>query len=367
MIERLYAHNFRCLENFTLDLAGLPSVLLIGKNGAGKSTVLRCLELFQKICRGAGRVRHLISENDFTRHQTDKQPMRFEVDLTLSGRRFKYTISFEWPSNFREARVLDESLLVDGNPIFSRHQAQVQLAGGAAFGLDWHIFALTVINEPSGQRAILELKSFFASMILVAPVPRNMSGFADEPSVELADDASNYGSCLSTLLAQKPAAYSVFDAYVKQVIPDFSSIENHPRGESGSQLIVKFELTNPQRSFSPDFKQLSDGEKCLFLSAYIIASNTARAPIFCMWDEPDNHLSLSEVGQFVIELRKMSNRGGQFIATTHHPETIRKFSDETTFVLTRKSHLDPTSARPLTSVDYTGDLISALIRDEIIG
>ncbi len=44
MIERLYVHNFRCLENFTLDLAGRPSALVIGKNGAGKSTVLQCLE-----------------------------------------------------------------------------------------------------------------------------------------------------------------------------------------------------------------------------------------------------------------------------------------------------------------------------------
>lgn len=294
--------------------------------------------------------------------------MRFEADLTLSNRRFKYAISFEWPPGFREARILSESLSVDGTSVFTRHQAQVQLSGGGAFGLDWHVFALTVINEPPGQRAIQDLKTFFATMILIAPVPRNMSGFSEEePSLELEDDASNYGACLRTLLVQKPAAYSVFDAYIKTVIPDFSSIENPPRGESGTQLIVKFEHISPPRSFSPDFKELSDGEKCLFLSAYIIASNTTRAPVFCMWDEPDNHLSLSEVGQFVIELRKMANRDGQFIATTHHPETVRKFSDENTFVLTRKSHLDPSVVRSLDTFGYTGDLISALIRDEIIG
>ncbi len=55
MIERLYVHNFRCLENFTLDLAGRSSALLIGKNGAGKSSVLDCLRLFQDICRGVNR------------------------------------------------------------------------------------------------------------------------------------------------------------------------------------------------------------------------------------------------------------------------------------------------------------------------
>ncbi|MBI2569701.1 MAG: AAA family ATPase [Candidatus Schekmanbacteria bacterium] len=366
MIERLYVHNFRCLENFTLDFSGHRSVLVIGKNGAGKSTVLRCLALFQSICRGSNRVGDRISARDFTQHRTD-HPMRFEVELTLSDKRFEYAVSFEWPASFREVRILDESLAVDGQSIFTRHHSQIQLSGGAAFGLDWHIFALPVINERPGERAIQDIKTFFATMILIAPIPKTMTGFSKEPSMELQDDAGNYASCLRALFGQRPAAYGVFDAYMKTVIPDFSSIENVERGESGTQLIVKFEQQNPQRSLSVEFKSLSDGEKCYFLSAYIIASNAVGSPVVCMWDEPDSHLSLSEVGHFITGLRKMTNRSGQFIATTHHPETVRKFSDETTFVLTRKSHLDPTVVRPLADLPYSGDLINALIRDEIIG
>jgi len=366
MIERLYVHNFRCLENYTLDLAGRSSALVIGKNGTGKSTVLQCLKLFQSICRGSGRVRDLISAGDFTKHRTD-HPMRFEVDLSLANKRFKYAISFEWPANFHEARILDEGLSVDGDAIFTRHHSQIQLSGGSAFGLNWHIVALPVINERPGERAIQDIRTFFATMILIAPIPPAMTGFAEEPSMELQYDAANYASCLRALLGQKPAAYGVFDSYVKTVIPDFSSIENVERGESGTQLMVKFEELPPQGSLSIEFKALSDGEKCLFLSAYIITCNTVGSPVFCMWDEPDNHLSLSEVGHFITGLRKMTNRSGQFIATTHHPETVRKFSDETTFVLIRKSHLDPVVVRPLADFTYSGDLINALIRDEIIG
>jgi ABC-type cobalamin/Fe3+-siderophores transport system ATPase subunit len=366
MIERLYVHNFRCLENFAIDLVGHPSALLIGKNGAGKSTVLRCLEVFQGICRGASRVGNLISASDFTQFRTN-HPMRFEVGLTLDGKRYEYAISFEWPPEFREARILDESLSVDGSAVFTRHQAQVQLSGGSSFGLDWHIFALPVINERPPARSIQSVKAFFASMILIAPVPASMTGFAEEPSMELQHDAANYAACLLAMLQQTPRAYSIFESYVKAAIPDFSSIENPPRGESGTQLIVNFEHEEPQRSLSVEFKSLADGEKCFFLSAYIIASNTVGPPVVCMWDEPDNHLSLSEVGQFITTLRKMTNRSGQFIATTHHPETVRKFSDETTFVLTRKSHLDPSVVRPLAALKYSGDLVNALIRDEIIG
>ncbi len=366
MIKRIYAQNFRCLESFTLDLAGRSSALIIGKNGAGKSTVLECLKLFQTICRGSGRVGGLISAHDFTEHRTDR-PMRFEVELTLANRRFEYAVSFEWPAGSREARILDESLAVDGNAVFTRHQSQVQLSSGTTFGLDWHVFALTVINERSGERAIQEIKSFFATMILIAPIPANMSGFSQEASMELQSDAANYASCLRDLLVRRPAAYSAFAGYIKTMIPDFSSIENVERGETGTQLIVKFEQPNPHRSLSVEFKVLSDGEKCFFLSAYILAMNAVGSPVFCMWDEPDSHLSLSEVGQFIIGLRKMTNQKGQFLATSHHPETVAKFSDESTLVLARKSHLDPILVRPLSDFNYSGELINALIRDEIIG
>jgi len=114
-------------------------------------------------------------------------------------------------------------------------------------------------------------------------------------------------------------------------------------------------------------KALSQGEKCFFLSACIITANVVGPPVVCTWDEPDNHLSLSQVGQFITALRKGANRGGQFIATSHHPETVRKFSDETTFVLKRKTHQEPTLPRLLSEFKYDGDLIDALIRDEIIG
>lgn len=369
MIERLYVHNYRCLENFTLDLAGKPSALLIGKNGCGKSTVLHALRVLQQICRGPNRVKNVIRASDFTRNHKDL-PMRFEADVTLEGKRFKYSVSFEWPPDFHEARILNESLSSDGTKVFTREQGQVHLSASSAFGLDWHVFALPVINErpPALRRSIQDVKAFFAGMMLLAPVPQQMTGFSEEAVAELDSDAINYASCLRAMLQQKPRAYSEFDTYIKNLIPDFSSVENRDRGkEGGSQLVVTFEQPKTGKGLTLDFDILSDGEKSFLLSAYIVASNAVGPPVVCVWDEPDNHLSLSEVGQFITALRKMTNRGGQFIATTHHPETVRKFSDENTFVLRRESHLDPTVVQPLSAHSYTGDLIHALIREEIIG
>src|SRR5665213_3371872 len=153
MIERIYVNNFRCLENFSMDLLGRPSALVIGKNGSGKSTLRESLSLFQSICRGSSRVRDLIAGSDFTQYRKGV-PMRFEVELRLENKRFKYAIAFEMPDNFREARIAEEELSVDGNMIFSRQRAQMNLAGGTSFGIDWHVAALPVINERPGERAI---------------------------------------------------------------------------------------------------------------------------------------------------------------------------------------------------------------------
>jgi predicted ATPase len=366
MIERLYVQNFRCLESFTLDLKGHSSALLIGKNAAGKSTVRHSLQRLQKMCRGSGRVGELISTKDFSWHDTTR-PLRIEVDVTLDGKTYRYSIGLDWPKEYREARIIEEKLTVDGREVFRREDSQVILdGGGGSFGLNRHIFALPVVNERPPFTTIQTLKTFFASMILVAPVPDKMAGFSDETSALLAEDASNFASCLRDLLGRRPRAYGTFEDYVRDVFPDFSSIENVPRGQTGFQLSVRWSGERA-KYFEPDFEALSDGEKCLFLASYIVAANTVDAPVFCFWDEPDNHLSLSEVANLVVSLRKMSNNGGQFMATSHHPETVRTFSDETTIVLTRKSHLDPTIPRRLSDVPREGDLVNALIRGEIIG
>lgn len=127
MIERLYVHNFRCLENFELRLAGNRSVLLIGDNGSGKSTVGLALRLLQSIARGTNRIRELLAIRDVTRGRTDT-PARFELEAGIGTRRYHYTIAFELPAGFKEMRVLEERLTVDREPVYTRELATVRLA-----------------------------------------------------------------------------------------------------------------------------------------------------------------------------------------------------------------------------------------------
>ncbi len=367
MIRRLYVHNFRCLENFELLVAGLPSVLLIGKNGAGKTTVGYALEILQRIARGTNRVGDLVKPKDLSRGRTDV-PMRFEIEVDLNDKAYKYAIAFEFPSGFRELRVLEEKLLVEGEPVYTRQVAQVQLPKSAQdkeakFLIDWHLVALPIVHEQSNNDPLFIFRQWLGRMLILRPLPRLISGDSQEETLQPDPDVRNFGAWFSGLLAYAPAAYSKIDAYLKEAMPDLKDIKNPVVGKDSRSLTVHF--SNRQGTLNVPFEDLADGEKCFMICALVLASNDAYGPVLCFWDEPDGYLALSEVGHFVLSLRKEFQSGGQFIATSHNAEAIRRFSDENTLLLYRRNHLEPTVLRPVKDLKITGDLIGALVRDDV--
>ncbi|MDQ2098416.1 MAG: AAA family ATPase [Tychonema bourrellyi B0820] len=372
MLQRLYVNNFRCLENFELLIKGMPSALLIGKNGAGKSTIASALEVLQKICRGTNRMRdleklNLISPKDFARGKSDV-PIRFEIEVLLEDKLYKYVLALELPEKFRELRVFEEQLLVAGEPIYYRKEAQVTLHTSsqnreAQFMVDWHLVALPVIQKQSETDPLHIFKTWLARMIILAPIPSLMTGDSNGETLEPKRDGSNFGEWISGLLSRYPAAYTQVDKYLREVMPDIQDFLNELIGKDSKSMMVRFEENNANLSI--EFNDLSDGEKCFFLCAVVLAANKFYGPLFCFWDEPDNYLSLSEVGHFVMSLRRSFKNSGQILVTSHNEEAIRKFSNENTFILDRKSHLEPTLVRLLSDIPVRGDLINALISGDI--
>jgi len=376
VIRRLYVHNFRCLENFELPISGHSSALLIGKNGSGKTSVGFALQVLQKIARGTNRVGELVKPKDFARGRTDV-PMRFEVEVELGDQIYSYALALEFPTGFKELRVLEEKLDVDGKTIYSRESAQVHLETPrehgnlknlanltkANFPIDWHLIALPIIQQSSLDDPVPTFKQWLARVLILRPMPSLISGDSSEETLEPSTQVTDFGAWFSGLLAHAPSAYTAVDSYLKQVMPDLGDIKNPVTGTDSRSLVVQF--SSEQSSITLPFEDLSDGEKCYMICSLVLAANKVYGPVLCFWDEPDNFLALSEVGDFVSALRTAFKSGGQFIATSHNPEAIRRFSDENTFVLYRSNHLEPTRVRPLKDIHVTGDLVGALIRDDI--
>ena len=368
MITQLYVHNFRCLENFKLPIASHSSALLIGKNGAGKTTVGLALEILQKITRGTNRVDELVKPKDFTRGRVDV-PMRFEIAVKLDAKLYEYVIAFELPEGFKELRVLEENLTVDGKPVYTREVAQVHLAKmgqgkEAKFLIDWHLVALPIVQEQSEKDPLHIFKQWLARMLILRPIPSLIQGDSKKETLQPNSQVTDFGAWFSGLLADSPSAYTKIDDYLRQVMPDFTDIKNPVIGTDSRSLAVQFS-NELRKSITLPFEDLSDGEKCFMICALVLAANRAYGKVLCFWDEPDNYLALDEVGHFVLALRQAFQSGGQFIATSHNPEAIRSFSEENTLLLYRRNHLEPTLVRPLSELQIHGDLISALIRGDV--
>jgi len=363
VIRRLYVNNFRCLENFELPISGRSSVLLIGKNGSGKTTISVALQILQRIARDTNRVGELVKPKDLSR--TDV-PMRFEIEVELEGTIYEYVIALEFPEGFKELRVFEEKFTVDGSPVYTRELAQVHLQRTgqiADFLIDWHLVALPIVHLKPADDPLLIFKQWLARLLILRPIPSLIIGDSEEDTLQPNSQVTNFGAWFQGLLTEAPSAYFKIDGYLKQMMPDLKDIKNQKVGKEARSLVVRF--SNTQKDVTLPFADLSDGEKCFMICALVLAASDAFRPLVCFWDEPDNYLALNEVGHFVMALRQAFQSGGQFIATSHNQEAISRFSDENTVVLFRKSHLEPTIARPLSELQVTGDLVGALIRGDI--
>lgn len=360
MITRLYVHNFRCLENFELILKERSSTLLVGGNGSGKSTVRFALELLQKIARGTSRVKELVSPHDFTMGRSDV-PMSFQIDVLLAGKNYSYRLDFEFPDGFKELRVREEALLVDGVPVFTRALAKVTLGStNAEFQFDWHSVALPILN---GQQPAKIIQNWLSKMLLLAPVPSLLGGDAIGDTLFPTMSVDNFAEWLAGLMNNSPAAYYEVDRLLKVVMPDFKEFKNLPVGGDAKRLVVRFQ--DGEATTLIPFSALSDGEKSFFVWATAIAAASSGGPMFCFWDEPENHLAPSEVGHFTMDLRRTFRDGSQILMASDSPETIRQFAREDVVLLHRRNHMSPTIVRPISDIEVHGDLPDALIRGDV--
>jgi hypothetical protein len=367
MIRRFYVNNYRCLDNFVLPVDGLKSSLLIGRNASGKSTVSAALRILQQIGRRVNRVSRLLGPRDIS-FGRNEVPVRLELAVVLDGLLYEYALAFELPERWPELRVLEESLTVAGEAKFSRQVAEMRFprTDGRPDGtmpIDWHLVGLPLVQASSDSDPVHLFQQWLGRMILIEPVPALISGDSDEETFFPAGDLSNLGDWWSGLLNHSPAAYGNIDAKLRQIMPDLLDIKNPLVGRDARSLEAQFR--SDSRRFRITFDMLSSGEKCMVAWALVMAANEAYGPLFCFWDEVDAHIGISEIGDMVADLRRVFDSGGQFIATSHNIETIHRFSDENTFVLHRRNHLEHTEIRLLNTLEYM-DLAGALVRDELL-
>lgn len=331
---------------------------------------MQALAVLQKIGRGETRAGEVVPQDAIAWART-AVPIRFEIELELAGRKFVYSVAFELPKGFRELRIFEEELTADGETVFHRETAKVRRTRqgkepDAVFSVDWHLVALPVIQDRGEDDPVGIVRRWLARIILLSPIPSRMAGDsreADDRAHAPSAAVEDIGNWFTSVVGAYPAAYGAIDSFLRQLMPDLKAILNPELRPGFRSLILQF--GNGSGSFAVPFGALSDGEKCAFTGAMVLAARSVDHSVFCFWDEPDNHIGLQDAGKFTIALRQAFNSGGQFVATSHNPETIRHFSLDNTFLLHRRSHLEPVQLRSLSGVEVTGDIVTALMLGDL--
>jgi energy-coupling factor transporter ATP-binding protein EcfA2 len=228
MLKRLYVHNFRCLENFELKSGNESVLLLLGKNGSGKSTIAVLLKILQTTVLGQNRVSDIFSLSDFAYNRIDT-PVRIEIEVLINGETFTYILVLELPENFKEPRVAQESLTVNETVVFSREKAQISLFDlnsnhNVNFSIDWHLFGLPVIQERSDKDPIAVFKKWLARMVVISPIPALVKDQTNGKTLQPKFDCSNFAEWLAGLLAKFPASYTAIDKFLRQIMPDLKDL-----------------------------------------------------------------------------------------------------------------------------------------------
>jgi len=389
MLKRLYIHNYKCLVNFEFkvdeDEYDRHRALFIGKNGAGKSSISEVLEILHRIGLGnynllpvrveelRREIPPLVSAECFAFGETS-QPMKFELDVELAGHLCKYALSLEFPPSFTALRIASEELSVDGHLCFTRQQGDITFTAKqeTPFTYDWHGVYLPSYKErdPVYKNSVSAFTIWLKQMLILAPQPRNMEDQLTSNSSFLLQDASNITNWWAGLNVSSPDVYAeVRKQYLLNVFPDFKRLQIRADDFGTQRLHVLFEQDKGKEIMVP-FNRLSDGEKCIFLAAFVMMASEINAPVFCFWDEPDNYLAVSEVEFLMTTLKNHFMKKGQIFVTTHNPETLNRFSEDNTYIVCRENHLSHT--RNLKTVaqwrkerDFKGDLIEAWILGDI--
>ena len=336
MLKTLYIHNYKCFQNFTLDTGNMYSLLIIGKNGVGKSGIMEVLHILQSIGRGEHRVENLIDRGDIS--VTSRESIiTFKIDVEIDSSRFDYTLSLEFPNAFSKFRVEKELLNVNGDEILNRSRGTSSLNHKAQLNIDWHYIALPLIFDNYENKDVIKFRNWLADMIIISPIPSSMTGISTEETDYLHPDCKNFVDFLTSQMNKDFSLFGSIREKVRYIMKDFAAIKTASIGESAKHVDIAFdslEKTIP-------FDRLSDGEKIFILEACLMALASQKKDFFLFWDEPDNYLAHREIQAFTRDMRSYFIDKNNLIITSHSKELANSFSYENTLLMTREAHSTP--------------------------
>ena len=301
--------------------------VFLGTSGSGKTSVLDVLNGVQRLLARGAKVSEAFPARDLSLTQK-RNEQRFEIDLQLDGRAYRYALSIEHDRERRRMHIADERLECDGRPLFAFHKGAAQLyhddfKAGPEYPFDWSQSGVAALHERPDNQKLTRFKREIAGFVIASPCPPLMGAETQTEDEFLNPLTRNfagwYRHAAQESMGEIPA---LFDA-IRAALPGFDSLSLTESGETARSLKAVFRSPgDAQRLVRYGFDQLSDGQRALIaLYSLITLSNGHRVSLFL--DEPDNYLALREVQPWLAEtVERCGDTLEQAVLVSHHPVTI---------------------------------------------
>jgi len=323
MLKRLYANNYRCLVNFELHFNELT--LLMGPNGGGKSTLFDLLYAIRRLIVDNAKVGEVFPEEDLTAW-VSKTEQVFELDVQGEEGLFSYRLVISHNKDIKKQRIENESLLLDGQPLFAFTRGEVQLyhddhLPGPEYSFDWTVSALaTIVPRPDNKR-LTSFKKWVEGLFIISLQPKAMTSETSEESDWLNRDGTNFASWYRYISQEHQDKIFQLTKQLRETIPGFHAFKLE---QAGKHRILKVGFSEDDGG-SPiyfDFEQLSDGQRVMIvLYSLLLGLQDLGHTVFL--DEPENYVSLPEIQPWLMELKDACGEGfPQAVLISHHPELI---------------------------------------------
>jgi predicted ATPase len=320
MLEKLAAHGFRTLVH--TEVSFQPLTILIGKNGAGKTTILDVVQLIGKFARGGAtrafgpppwslgwqRTKGIgtISTVDFTMVVSSQDKERYRYDLRLNERNQQVKVE--------EERLMRETT----HAVLANYDFRAMPTSGTVLNPD---------TPSQWQDEIAEVSSIFRSFESYELNPTAIERGNDPKHNFVTRDGYGVAGYLAFLKDEVPARFAMVENCLKRFRPETESIEVWAPADE-----LFWGLKDKGQAYPFPAVHLSWGDRQLVGLLCVLFSTPPGATIAIEEIDRGFHPSRYEA---VIGLLSEAAYGGlveagkssQIIITTHSPSFVNKLSD----------------------------------------
>jgi predicted ATPase len=326
MLTRLYIDNFKCFVGFEYKPGRRQ--LILGGNGSGKSSLMDAFLLLQRFLVFGRKTEDVFLATDRTKWM-DELKQTFEVEATLAGSGYLYTLVLDSHDDPVKPKVTAEKLCCDGRPIFEFERGRVSLYNDrfeqtAEYPFDASRSALATIARSDDNEKVTRFGLWMGNTLCFTINPFLMTPRAEEESPGPKPDLSNFAAWYRHLIPQHPRETQALMKSLQSSLDGFEYLRLENVGQNMRLLVAEFAKGGASINFG--FNQLSEGQRNL-IGLYTILHFVIAKGGTVVLDEPDNFISLGEIQPWLMAVDDaIEDHGGQVLIISHHPELINQWA-----------------------------------------